>query len=301
MKTYNYARLKEMQQWTFEQKLCHTIENIQIFANRMGKVAVSFSGGKDSTVLLDICRRYCENDMNAFFINTTNEYPEIISFVKTFDNVDFVEPKLNFKKIIEQYGFPLISKQNALYFRQIKHGSQKLKELRLRNNSFPWSLSQKYRRFLCIENLELSEQCCDVLKKRPANKYVKDNEIKGVFIGTRVEESRQRMVSWSKLGTCNNYTGGKSNPLSIWNQKDIDQYIAASKLSICELYSQGFERTGCMFCGFGCTAGINDFRFTYLKEKRPKLYEYMMNISNNGITFRDALQIIYGNQLEFPI
>ena len=298
MKTDNYTRLKEMQQWTFEQKLCHTIENIQVFANRMGKVAVSFSGGKDSTVLLDICRRYCDKDMKAFFINTTNEYPEIVRFVKTFDNVDFVKPKLNFKKTIEQYGFPLISKQNAQYFRQAKHGTQKIKELRLRNNSLPWTLSQKYRRFLRIENLELSEQCCDILKKRPSNKYVKDNEIKGIFIGTRVAESRRRKGSWLKLGTCNNYAGGKSNPLSIWDEKDINRYIVEAKLPICELYNQGFDRTGCMFCGFGCK-GINDFRFRYLRENKPKLYEYMMSISNSGITFKEAIQMIYGNEIEF--
>ena len=73
MKTNNYTLLKEMQQWNYEQKLFHTIETIQVFADRMGTVAVSFSGGKDSTVLLDICRRFCDKHMKAFFINTTNE------------------------------------------------------------------------------------------------------------------------------------------------------------------------------------------------------------------------------------
>jgi 3'-phosphoadenosine 5'-phosphosulfate sulfotransferase (PAPS reductase)/FAD synthetase len=169
MKTDNYKRLAEMKQWSFEQKLDHTIGNIQVFAERMEKVAVSFSGGKDSTVLLDICRRYCNKDMPAFFLNTGNEYPEIIRFVREFENVDFVRPKMKFKQVICKYGFPLISKRNAQYFRQIKHGSEKTKKLRLLNDTC-YSLPKKYRGFLDIENLELSEQCCDKLKKEPSNR-----------------------------------------------------------------------------------------------------------------------------------
>jgi len=296
MKTENYKRLVEMKQWTFEQKLDHTIGTIQTFANRIGKVSVSFSGGKDSTVLLDICRRYCDKDMPAFFLNTGNEYPEIVRFVQEFENVDFVRPKMTFKQVVMKYGFPLISKRNAQYFRQAKNGTEKMKELRLADD-FLYSLAKKYRRFLSIENLNLSERCCDKLKKEPSNSYVKKKGIDGIFIGTRVDESRRRTESWLKTGSCNNYTGRKSSPLSIWLEKDIDEYIRRTNLKLCELYYKGFDRTGCMFCGFGCI-GINDFRFRYLRENKPKLYEHFMNISNSGMTYRLAIKIIYGNEFE---
>jgi len=51
-----------------------------------GNVYVSFSGGKDSTVLLDLVRQDYP-DVPAVFCDTGLEYPEIRDFVKTFDNV----------------------------------------------------------------------------------------------------------------------------------------------------------------------------------------------------------------------
>lgn len=49
--------------------------------------------------------------MKAVFVDTGLEYPEIRDFVKTFDNVDWLKPKLNFRKTIDKYGYPLISKE----------------------------------------------------------------------------------------------------------------------------------------------------------------------------------------------
>ena len=70
----------------------------------------SFSGGKDSTVLLHIARQMYP-DIKAVFVDTGLEYPEIRSFIKTFDNVDWVRPKKHFKQVCEEYGFPIISKE----------------------------------------------------------------------------------------------------------------------------------------------------------------------------------------------
>lgn len=73
-------------------------------------VYLSFSGGKDSTVLLTIARQ-CYPDMLAVFFDTGLEYPEIRNFVKTFDNVEWIRPKMTFRQVIEKYGYPFISKE----------------------------------------------------------------------------------------------------------------------------------------------------------------------------------------------
>lgn len=78
---------------------------------------VSFSGGKDSTVLLHIARKLYP-DIPAVFSNTGLEYPEIQKFVKQFDNVKIVQPKMRFDEVISKYGYPLIGKEvaEAIYY-----------------------------------------------------------------------------------------------------------------------------------------------------------------------------------------
>lgn len=70
-------------------------------------VFISFSGGKDSTLLLHIARSIYP-DIKAVYFNTTNE--DLAAVVKQFENVITVFPKMNFKDIIQPYGFPLVSK-----------------------------------------------------------------------------------------------------------------------------------------------------------------------------------------------
>ena len=95
-----------------------------------GQVCVSFSGGKDSTVLLHIARQMFP-DIPAVFSNTGLEYPEIQRFVKSFDNVDIVTPSMNFGEVISTYGYPLIGKEvaEAIYYaRRIRPSRERERE-----------------------------------------------------------------------------------------------------------------------------------------------------------------------------
>lgn len=77
-----------------------------------GEVYVSFSGGKDSTVLVDIITNMHLTDIPLVFVDTGLEYPEIREFVKGYgDRVTWIRPKMNFKQVIEKYGYPFFSKE----------------------------------------------------------------------------------------------------------------------------------------------------------------------------------------------
>ena len=114
-------QLKSMQAAPLSVKIALTKDRIREWVNEYGEdgVYVSFSGGKDSTVLLTIAREMYP-DIKAVFVDTGLEYPEIRDFVRTWDNVEWLKPKLTFKQVIEKYGYPFISKEvsERVYYAQ---------------------------------------------------------------------------------------------------------------------------------------------------------------------------------------
>lgn len=112
MGKHTIGDLQQMQSLSLEQKIEMTKRRVTEWVDEYGidGVYVSFSGGKDSTVLLDICRKLYP-EMKAAFVDTGLEYPEIRQFVKTFDNVEWLKPKKTFKEVINEYGYPIISKE----------------------------------------------------------------------------------------------------------------------------------------------------------------------------------------------
>lgn len=96
--------LYQMQSLPLNAKISMTQRRIREWVDEYGEdgVYISFSGGKDSTVLLNIARKLYPN-IRAVFVDTGLEYPEIRAFVKGFDNVDWIRPKLTFREVIGKY------------------------------------------------------------------------------------------------------------------------------------------------------------------------------------------------------
>jgi 3'-phosphoadenosine 5'-phosphosulfate sulfotransferase (PAPS reductase)/FAD synthetase len=292
----DYRELAERQKWTLHQKIDHSVGAIETFIARTGKISfVSLSGGKDSGVLLDIARRYVDPKMKAVFCNTGNEYPEIVRFVRGTENVTVIRPEYTVRQVLEKYGFPLISKEQAQGIRQARTTrSEKLRNIRLHgtDKSRGW-LSGKIAdrgQYLIDEPFMISEKCCDCLKKRPMARYVRQTgEVP--IIGTMAGESRLRAQQYIRRGGCNSFSGMNtaSHPLSIWTDKDIWNYIRMFNVPYCELYDKGHSRTGCMVCGFGAQYETGCSRFELLCRQHPKAYRIFMGYTNNGVTYREAL------------
>ena len=124
---HDAQRLKELQNLPLHRKVNITIARItEWYTHWDGKVYVSLSGGKDSTVLLHIARSLFP-DIPAVFSNTGLEYLEIQKFVRGFDNLTVITPKMRFDEVISTYGYPLISKEvaEAIYYarRIVPNGS----------------------------------------------------------------------------------------------------------------------------------------------------------------------------------
>jgi len=104
-----------MQSWSLERKIqVSQLRIMEWYEHYDGNVYIAFSGGIDSTVLLDLARRIYP-EIEAVFVNSTMEFPEIVRFVKTFDNTTILKPDMSYKQVVERYGYPVISKEQANY------------------------------------------------------------------------------------------------------------------------------------------------------------------------------------------
>lgn len=272
-----------MQQWPLERKIQVTQTRILEFGLKLdNKVCISFSGGKDSTVLLDMARRVFP-DIEAVFFDTGLEFPEVRAFVETVDNVKWIRPKMNFRKVIETYGYPIISKHIAGYIASARNNpdSTRAKYLRgdIPSKCFGFSGGKYY--YLVDAPFKCSEYCCTVMKKQPMHRYFKDTGNHPI-IGTMASESMIRRNQWLKNG-CNIMSGKTpmSKPMSFWTEQDVLEYIKRFDIQYASVYGEivqdeggkyhttGYNRTGCVFCGFGSHLEKEPNRFQRLKESHP--------------------------------
>jgi 3'-phosphoadenosine 5'-phosphosulfate sulfotransferase (PAPS reductase)/FAD synthetase len=240
-------------------------------------VYVAFSGGRDSTVLLDVIRKLFP-DIPAVFCDTGLEYPEIKEFVRTIDNVIIERPKLSFRQVIDKYGYPIISKEQSRYLFDIQTShSDKLKNIRIFGNKWNRGKISKKWLFLIDAPFKISQKCCDKLKKFPAIQYEKRTGRKP-YLGTLVDESSMRKETYLRYG-CNAFDTNRpiSSPLSFWTKKDILEYITKFNVPYSKIYDMGYERTGCMFCMYGVNREKEPNKFQLMKQTHNKLYNYCIN------------------------
>ena len=306
---YTAIDLKTMQNWSLKRKIQVTQTRIMEWYNYYnGKVYVSFSGGKDSTVLLDLTRRIYP-DIEAVFIDTGLEYPELREFVKNIDNVKWIKPEMNFKQVINKYGYPLISKEVSRDISSARNKPDgKTAQKFIRGSDYhkkygdTWLL-EKWTK-LKDSNIPISNQCCNIMKKKPAHNYNKQSG-KFPIIATMTCESGLRKKEWLNNG-CNAFDklNPSSQPMSFWTEQDVLEYLERFNIPYASVYGEiikengnyktsGCERTGCVFCGFGCHLDKEPNRFQRLKNTHPKLWEYCMkSIEDGGLGMKDILRYI---------
>ena len=376
--------LLQMQSLPLSAKIQMTKRRISEWVEYFGEdgVYVSFSGGKDSTVLLDLVRKIYP-EIPAVFVDTGLEYPEIREFVRTFENVVWLKPKMNFRQVIEKYGYPFFSKEiseciaesrkyiKILTDRQTDrqtevHYAYRIADMigvdrrknkgnksyqMLKEGNIPSEILESpvhvkqlfgvkcdqygdmYDRsrylFMLEAPFEVSNMCCKVMKKAPVHAYSKETGRKPIT-AQMADESRLRTSQWLQNG-CNAFEAKNpiSNPMSFWTEQDVLLYVKENDIPLASVYGDivvdyfamnqcdnqmslsdygvseketpilkttGCERTGCMFCGYGCHLEKSPNRFERMKQTHPKIYDYIMRSkSDGGLGYKEIIEWINTN------
>lgn len=229
--------LRQMQSLPLQAKIQMTRQRIRAWVDEFEEdgVYVSFSGGKDSTVLLDIVRKDYPN-IEAVFVNTGLEYPSVRQFALSKENVTELRPTMNFRDVIIKYGYPIIGKEVSQILWEVQKSKREGKDIpiyrlkRLNGEAIdkdgsPSQYNIPQWKFLLDAPFNISHKCRDVMKKNPAKKYENDNESVGI-IATMADESKLRQQKWLKHG-CNAFDlkRPQSNPMSFWTEQDVLTYI----------------------------------------------------------------------------
>ena len=241
-------------------------------------------------------------------------------------DVEIVRPEMRFDDVIDVYGYPVISKEVSNTIsgarNSIEKGiySHRLCKLGVKRDEYGGlyddgkhdydaalsgsKFMQTKWRFLLDADFKISSRCCDVMKKRPAALYEKGTGRKP-FVATMASESLNRENEWFKNG-CNGFNAKKpkSIPMSFWTENDVLQYIVENDLPYASVYGEivkgengyfttGCDRTGCMFCMFGCHREKAPNRFQRMKETHPRQYDYCMRSrEEKGLGLREVLDYI---------
>lgn len=306
--------LAQLQSLPLEAKITLTKSRIRQWCEHWDdKVYISFSGGKDSTALLNLVRSIYPN-CPAVFVDTGLEYPELREFVKTVDNVTWLKPEMNFKKVIQMYGYPVVSKEISQVIEEARRYDKETGKYEYRIKRLNGELLDKSGKkspyncekwkFLLDAPFLISNKCCNVMKKKPAKKYEQQTG-NHPFIGTLACESQARRTAW-KIHGCNAFDTKRptSQPLSFWKEQDILQYIKSNNLPYASVYGDIInnngkyqttkcDRTGCVFCMYGCHLEKEPNRFQRLKETHPSIYDFCMkSVENGGLGLDDVLNYI---------
>ena len=225
---------------------------------------LSFSGGKDSTILhylLDMALP--NNKIPRVFMDTGIEYLMIREFVlklaKNDDRFIIIKPSKPIRQTLEQVGYPFKSKEHSLRVDQFNKGKN---SNYIKRYISGYDHNGKKSSFVCPQMLlyqfeekgkyNYSNLCCYEMKKKPAHKWAKENKRPIIITGMRAEEGGNRRRLGCIITDGETKKLKKFHPLIKVNDEWENWFIKEHEINVCELYKPpyNFKRTGCVGCPF---------------------------------------------------
>lgn len=277
----------------------------------LNQIAFSFSGGKDSTLLLWMVEQLgWKNKVRVVFMDTRMEYEATYKFIKQKQNegwiIDTQYPRIPAPIIYTRYGIPIISKIGAELlhrlqqhnFNFIEDTMKPYEELEAKypkcKAALKWLTGYDRVTIKCPNwirtklskeglNFKVANDCCKYLKKLPVYDYMKANNIKVSVTGERIAEGGARKYAYkSCLVPHKFYT--KFMPLLYLSDNDVNTLIEQNNIQLSDCYTKyGLKRTGCVACPFSQNI---QYELNILKTYEPNKHTAMMKLLGNAYQYK---------------
>lgn len=277
--------------------------------DRRGLNAHVSVGGLDSIVLL-LFLRSIGIDVSAVSVSSLED--KSIQKVHKTLGIEIVKPGKSKVQVLNEVGFPVISKKIAGRIDTLQHPTEKNKTVRHAiitgecgaQGHFAkisrMKMPQKWLKLFGgyenenegvdyrIPDFLVSNKCCKYMKEDPCDRWAKEHNSRP-FLGLMASEGGQREEALTDHG-CNYFgkTVIRSAPFAPFLRQDILQLAVDLKAPVPEiygtierkpdgtLYTSGAQRTGCSMCGFGVHMEKRPHRFDQLRDRNWKEWEFWM-------------------------
>ncbi len=310
------AQFTAMQQLPYEIKVKRAEQRAVEFMTEMNKRGHNYHvsvGGLDSITLFMFLKKI---GIDAPGISVSSIENKSIQHVHKIMNLEPIKPLKSKVQVLNEDGFPVLSKKLAGRINTLQNPTEKNKTVRhaiitgecgkqghYAKNSrmqlpkkwlklFAGMANEEYGTDYLEADFSVSNKCCYWVKEKPCDDWAKEHN-SYPYLGLMASEGGQREEALIENG-CNYYgkTVIRSAPFAPFLRQDLLQL--AIDLNIPELgllpevygriertesgllYTTDAQRTGCSMCGFGVHLESRPHRFDRLRVRNYKEWEFYM-------------------------